>query len=108
MMGAGIIMINMFFKEIWSMLQLPINFSYTFDARFVKHAFMIHLSMFIKAILVSDFIKIHFLCDFTQKYKFTVLKKIRLISYVDWRSINTTYSWRVLLYDFYALMPLVA
>ena len=36
-----------FFKEIWSILQLPINFFYTFDARFVKHAFMIHLFLFL-------------------------------------------------------------
>ena len=27
---------EVFFKEIWSILQLPINFSYTIDARFVK------------------------------------------------------------------------
>ena len=65
MMGAGIIMNNMFFKKVWSILQLAINFSYTFDAGFIKHALMIHLSMFIKAMyiksnLVSEFIKIHF------------------------------------------------
>ena len=52
--GAGIIMINMFFKEIWSILQLPINFSCTFDARFVKHAFMIHLSMLIIAMYIKS------------------------------------------------------
>ena len=46
MVGAGIFLINMFFKEIWLIDQLPINFSYTFDARFVKHAFMVNLSMF--------------------------------------------------------------
>ena len=53
MVGAGIFMIDMFFKEIWSILQLPINFSYTFDARFVKYAFMIHLSMFIMAMYIK-------------------------------------------------------
>ena len=83
MVGAGIFMINKFFQEIWSILQLPIKFSYTIDTRFVKHAFMIHLSMlimamYIKTILVSEFIKIHF-CDFTQKYKFSAVKKKSLI-----------------------------
>ena len=59
-------MINMFFEEIWSILQLPINFSYTFDARFVKQALLIHLSMLIMAVYIksnsgiSEFIKIRF------------------------------------------------
>ena len=35
------------------MLQLPINFSYTIDARFVKHAFMIHPSMLIMAMYIK-------------------------------------------------------
>ena len=54
MMRADIIMINMFFKEIWSILQLPINFSYTFGASFVKHAFMIHLSMSIMVMYIKS------------------------------------------------------
>ena len=59
---GAIFVINKFFKEIWLILHLPINFSYTVDARFVKQAFMIHLSILImamykKAILVSEFIK---------------------------------------------------
>ena len=46
-------LINVFFKEIWLILdQLSINFSYTFDARFVKHAFMIHLSMLVMAMYI--------------------------------------------------------
>ena len=47
-------MINMFFKEMWSILQLPFNFSYTLNARIVKHAFMIHLSMFIMAVYIKS------------------------------------------------------
>ena len=80
MVGVGIFMIDMFFKDIWLILQLPINF-YTFNARFVKHTFMIHSSMLIilKAILVSEFIQIIFLW-FDTKYQFYALKKMSLIS----------------------------
>ena len=43
----------------WYFSLIPINFSYTIDARFVKHSFMIHLCMLIIAmyILVFQFIK---------------------------------------------------
>ena len=69
MVGAGIFLINIcflkkfgiyfminmfFYKEIWSILQLPTNFSYTFDARCVKHAFMIHKSMLIMAMYIKS------------------------------------------------------
>ena len=51
---------------------------------------MIHLSilimaMYIIAILDSEFIKIHF-CDFTQKYKFSALKKMSLIYFFVFKS----------------------
>ena len=50
------------------MHQMPINFS--IFARFVKHAFMIHHSMYygniLKAIIVSEFIRFIF-CDSAQK-----------------------------------------
>ena len=83
MVWARIFMIYKFLKEIWSILQLPINFSYTIDARFVNYAFMIQLSMwtmamYIQTILVSEYITIIF-CDFTQKYKISAVKKISLI-----------------------------
>ena len=83
MVWARIFMIYKFLKEIWSILQLPINFSYTIDARFVNHAFMIQLSMltmamYIHTILVSEYRTIIF-CDFTQKYKISAVKKISLI-----------------------------
>ena len=41
MVEEGIFMINQLIKEIWSILQLPMNFPYTIDARVVKNAFMI-------------------------------------------------------------------
>ena len=43
-------------KEIYFifLLQLPINFSYTIDARFVKHSFMIHLSVVIMAFYIES------------------------------------------------------
>ena len=34
---------------------LPINLSYTIDARFVKHAFMIHVSMLVMAMYTFFF-----------------------------------------------------
>ena len=79
MVGAGIYMIMCFLKEIWSILQLPINFSYHFDARFVKHAFIIYLSMLIMAMCIKSnsgfwIFKNSFFCDFTQKYKLSALK----------------------------------
>ena len=83
--GGGNISDEYVFKEIWSILQLPINFSYTFDARFVKHPFLIHLSMLIMAMYIksnSEFLnslKSFFLWFYT-KHKFSALKKISLIS----------------------------
>ena len=59
------------------MHQMPINFSIL--ARFVKHAFMIHHSMYygnmLKAIIASEFIRFIF-CDSAQKYKLFDLKKM--------------------------------
>ena len=69
-------------------MQLHINFSYTIDVRFVKHAFMMHLSMLIMAIIHiksnSDFwiYKNSSFCDFAQKDKLSSLEKISLISWV--------------------------
>ena len=39
---------------LFFLLQLPINFSYTIDARFVKHAFVIHLSVLIMAFYIES------------------------------------------------------
>ena len=50
MVGVG--MFSKFLKENWSILQLPINFSYTIGVRVVTHAFMIHLNMFIMAMYI--------------------------------------------------------
>ena len=62
------------------MHQMPINFSIL--ARFVKHAFMIHHSMYygnmLKAIIVSEFIRFLFFCDSAKKYKLFDLKKMSI------------------------------
>ena len=52
--GGGNISDQYVFKGIWLILQLPINFSYTSDARFVKHPFMIHLSMLTMAMYIKS------------------------------------------------------
>ena len=57
------------FKEIWLILQILIYFAYTIEARFEKHAFMIHLSILMMAtfrilnsfVLGSEFMKFHLL-----------------------------------------------
>ena len=58
---------------------MPIKFSIL--ARFVKHAFMIHHSMYygnmIKAIIVSEFIRFIF-SDSAQIYKLFDLKKMSI------------------------------
>ena len=48
MIGAGIIMINVFLKKFVLYFIYPsTSLILVFDSRFVKHAFMIYLSMFI-------------------------------------------------------------
>ena len=66
------------FKVIWLIIQLPINFYYTIasDARFVKHAFMVHLSMLIMAMHIKSnsgfwIYKNQFFEILHQKYKFS-------------------------------------
>ena len=104
-------MIYKFLKEIWSILQLPINFSYTIDARFVNHAFMIQLSMltmamYIQTILVSEYRTIIFLWFYT-KIQNLCCKENKFNLYIDWRTIDSTF-YACLLYDFHSLMSQVA
>ena len=44
------VLLSIIFRENWLILQLANKFSFTIDARFVKHAFMIHLRILIMAI----------------------------------------------------------
>ena len=47
MVGAGNISWLIIFKEIWLILQIPINFSHTFNARFLIHLRMLIMTMHI-------------------------------------------------------------